>query len=118
MSKSILGDKSFAFAIRIYHVCKKLKTEKHEYEISKQLIRSGTSIGANIEEALGAFSRPDFIYRFTVAYKESRETRYWLRLLKAVKELNAPEADELLRETDEIIRMLVKALLTLKNQKR
>jgi four helix bundle protein len=118
MSKSILGERSFDFALKIYQLCKNLRIERHEYEMSKQLLRSSTSIGAIIEEALGAFSRPDFIYRFTVAYKEARETRYWLRLLKAANEINELEADKLLKEADQIISMLVKALLTLKNQKR
>ncbi len=81
-NKSILKEKSYSFAIRIIKLYKYLKSEKNETILSKQIVRSGTSIGANIEEAIGAQSKNDFMAKISIAYKESRETEYWLRLLK------------------------------------
>ncbi len=78
--KNTVRNKSFQFALKIIQVCKDLKIS-YEFELSKQLLKSGTSIGANIEEATGAFSKPDFIYRMAIAYREARETTYWIRLL-------------------------------------
>ena len=76
-------EKSFRFAIRIVNLCKYLRTEQNEYILSKQLLRCGTSIGANIAEAQQAQSRPDFISKMNIALKETSETDYWLRLLHA-----------------------------------
>lgn len=80
--RNIIKDKSFAFAIEIINVYKYLSSENKEYVLSKQLLKSGTSIGANVEEAIGGVSKRDFIAKLGIAYKESRETMYWLRLLK------------------------------------
>ena len=81
--ESILEQKSFQFAIRIVNLCKHLRNAKEEYTLSKQLLRSGTSIGANIAEAQQAQSRADFISKLSIALKEAGETNYWLRLLFA-----------------------------------
>jgi four helix bundle protein len=82
-TNNIIQQKSFAFAIRIVNLYKFLTTEKKEYVLSKQLLRSGTSVGANIEESIGGQSEKDFISKISIAYKEARESMYWLKLLKA-----------------------------------
>jgi four helix bundle protein len=84
MSESIVRGKSFAFALEIISLYKQLQSEK-EFVLSKQMLRSGTSIGANIEEALAAQSRRDFLSKMSIASKEARETRYWLVLLQQSK---------------------------------
>lgn len=80
MKENIIQQKSFEFALLIIELYKKLTNSK-EFIISKQLLRSGTSIGANIEESIGAQSRNDFISKISISYKEARETEYWLKLL-------------------------------------
>ena len=79
---NIIQTKSYDFALRIVKLYKHLSQEKKEFVLSKQLLRSGTSIGANIEEAIGGQSRKDFFAKLTIAYKEARESHYWIRLLK------------------------------------
>lgn len=81
-SDNVVQSKSYSFAIRIVEVYKYLNSEKKEFVLSKQLLRSGTSIGANVEEAIGGQSRKDFFAKLTIAYKEARESHYWIRLLK------------------------------------
>ena len=83
MNESIIYDKSLAFAQRIVKVYKVLAGERKEYVMSKQLLRSGTSIGANVSEAIYAQSRPDFIHKMSIALKEAHETEYWLKLLNS-----------------------------------
>jgi len=80
MNNSI-QEKSFRFAVRIVKLCRYLQTEKKEYILTKQLLRSGTSIGANVSESQQAQSRPDFVNKLNIALKEASETEYWLRLL-------------------------------------
>src|SRR3989338_6743698 len=82
MKENIVKDKSHKFAIDIVKFIRSLPRDVVSYTLAKQLIRSGTSIGANIEEAIGAASKNDFIYKMTVALKESRETCYWLSIIK------------------------------------
>ncbi len=81
MKENIIQIKSYAFAVRIVKVYKYLCEEKKEYVLSKQLLRSGTSIGANIEEAIGGQTDKDFFAKLNIAYKEAIETHYWIRLL-------------------------------------
>src|SRR5437764_13594009 len=104
MSKSIIREKSFTFALEVIEIYKRLLAER-EFVLSKQLLRSGTSIGANIEEALAAQSRRDFLSKMSIASKEARETRYWLRLLQA-SELTDVDVSSELRHVDELIRLL------------
>ncbi|WP_345234124.1 four helix bundle protein [Hymenobacter saemangeumensis] len=78
-----LLQKSFAFAVRVMKLHRHLQAKEHEFNVSKQLVRSATSIGANAEEATGAISSADFTSKLSIAYKEARETSYWLRLLHA-----------------------------------
>ena len=90
-SNNIIQEKSFAFAIRIVNLNKHLITEKKEFILSKQLLRSGTSIGANVEEAIGAVSDKDFLNKLGIAYKEARESIYWLKLLQATDYITKEE---------------------------
>lgn len=96
MKENIVQIKSYAFAVRIVKVYQHLCEEKREYVLSKQLMRSGTSIGANIEEAIGGQSDKDFFSKLTIAYKEARETHYWIRLLKDTDYLSKSESESLL----------------------
>jgi four helix bundle protein len=113
---NIIQKKSFAFAIRIVNVYKYLISEKKEFVLSKQLLRSGTSIGANIEESIGGQSERDFLSKISISYKEARETMYWLKLLQAAEYLSEYEANSLLTEAEEICRILGKIQLTIKNR--
>ena len=115
MKENIIQQKSFAFAIRIVNAYKYLQSEKKEYVLSKQLIRSGTGIGANVEEALGGQSKKDFIAKISIAYKEARETKYWLRLLEATKNFEEKEAKALLNDTEELCKILSSILVSSKN---
>ena len=82
MSESIIKNKSYAFALRIVRAYKYLRAEKKEFVLSKQLLRSGTAIGANVTEAIGGITKADFSAKISIAYKEALETEYWLQLLK------------------------------------
>ncbi len=113
---NIIQQKSFAFAVRIVNAYKYLLSEKKEFVLSKQLLRSGTSIGANIEESIGGQSDKDFLSKLSVAYKEARETIYWLKLLQATDYLSKSEAESLLNDAEEICKILGKIQITLKNR--
>lgn len=89
-SGNIIQKKSFSFALLVIRLYQALKENK-EYEISSQLLRSGTSIGANVEEGIAASSRKDFLYKMSIASKEGRETKYWLRLIKSSGMMEVPE---------------------------
>ena len=115
-SDNIIQEKSFAFAVRIVNLCKYLREEKKEFVLSKQILRSGTSIGANIEESIGGQSDKDFFAKLTIAYKEARETVYWLKLLLATDYLNLEQADSLLKDADEICKILGKIQITMKKR--
>jgi four helix bundle protein len=103
--KNVIKDKSYRFAIEIVHLYKGMIRQK-EFVLSSQIVRSGTSIGANVEEAIAAQSRKDFISKMSIASKEAREINYWLRLLKDTKLVNANGIDKLLKESDEMIRII------------
>ena len=79
---NIVREESYSFALRIIKLYKYIMENKKEYVITKQLLRCGTSIGANVEEAIGAQSRKDFFTKITISYKEARESEYWIRLLR------------------------------------
>jgi four helix bundle protein len=104
MKESIVQKKSFQFSLKIISLYKKLQKEK-EFVISNQILRSGTSIGANIEEALAGQSKRDFTAKMSISSKETRETKYWLRLLKE-SELTNLEVNSLILDIDELIRIL------------
>lgn len=111
---NIVLDKSFDFAIRVVKLYKYLCSEKKEYVLSKQLLRCGTSIGANINEAQAGQSKADFIAKMSIASKEARESKYWIDLLIATKYIDAEEnhVKTLLRDIDEIIKLLTKIIKT------
>jgi len=95
---NIIRDKSYAFAIRIVKLFKYLCEEKKEFTLSKQMLKAGTSIGANTEEAIGGQSKNDFFAKLTIAYKEARETHYWLRLLKDTDYLTEQEFNSIITD--------------------
>jgi four helix bundle protein len=115
-TNNIIQDKSFAFAVRIVKLYKFLCDEKKEFVLSKQLLRCGTSIGANIEEAIGGHSEKDFFAKLTISYKEARETKYWINLLKASAILTDEEANPLLHDIEEILRIIGKIQITIKSR--
>ncbi len=106
MAKSIVKEKSFLFAIRVVNLYRYLCDEKREYVLSKQFLRSGTSIGANVAEAIGGISRKDFSAKMYIAYKESLETEYWLDLLAACHYLTEAEHQSMRSDCSELLRML------------
>ena len=112
---NIIQQKSFAFAIRIINLYKYLCDEKREFVLSKQLLRSGTSIGANVEEAIGGQSDNDFLSKMSIAYKESRETLYWLKLLFETKYLDKEQFEDLHNEAEELCKIIGKIQITMKN---
>lgn len=117
MKHNIIQEKSYAFALRIVKVYDYLKREKQEYIMSKQLMRSGTSVGANIEEAIGGISKNDFIAKMTIAYKEVRESMFWIRLLRDSKYFTAEAGDSLLLDCEELCKLLVAIINTTKTNK-
>lgn len=114
---SILLDKSLHFAAHIVKLYQYLSKQKHETVIAKQIIRSGTSIGTNANEAVYGVSKADFIAKLQISLKETAETEYWLRLLVLSEYLTKAEGDPLLAECLEIKRILVATLNTAKNKK-
>ena len=111
---NVIEKKSFDFAIRIVNLYKYLCGKKQEYVLSKQVLRSGTSIGANIAEAQQAQSKPDFISKMSVALKETTETKYWLKLLNATAYLNDNEVKTILADCVEIEKILTSILKSCK----
>jgi four helix bundle protein len=105
-SDNIIQIKSYDFAVRIIKVYQFLSNEKKEFVLSKQLLRSGTSIGANIEEAIGGQSGKDFFAKLTIAYKEARETHYWIRLLKDTDYLTKEQSESLLDDINELLKII------------
>lgn len=111
------AEKSFEFAVRIVNLYKYLVSQKHEYVLSKQLLRSGTSIGANISEAQRGQSKADFIAKMSIALKEANETYYWLRLLHRTDYLTKTQFASLEKDILELIRLLMAICKTSNNNK-
>lgn len=116
MKNNIVKDKSFDFAIRIIKLYQYLCNEKKEFTLSKQLLRSGTSIGAMIREAEHAESKNDFIHKFAIAQKEANESVYWLELLKATDYLNEKEFENINNDAIAILKLITSILKTTKKQ--
>jgi len=114
MKESVLRDKSYQFALRIIKLYKYIVAEKKEYVLSKQILRAGTSIGANVEEANQAQSKADFVHKLSIAQKEAFETDYWLRLLRDSEYLTAAQADSLLNDCREVQKLLTTSIKTAK----
>ncbi len=111
---NVIAEKSKAFALRIIRLARFLSEEKHEYVLSRQILRSGTSIGANIREAARGQSRADFYTKLTIALKEADETAYWLELLHESGYIPTKAYDSLYADSQELIRLLTAITRTLK----
>ena len=111
---NIIENKSLHFAVRIVKLCKHLQSGKKEYILSKQLLRAGTSIGANVAESQQAQSRADFISKLSIALKEAVETNYWLRLLRATDYLSESEFSSVFEDCRELEKLLTSILKTTK----
>ncbi|MEW6107759.1 MAG: four helix bundle protein [Nitrospirota bacterium] len=111
MKKSLIKEKSYEFALKIIEIYK-LLVSQNEYVLSKQLLKSGTSIGANVEEALAGQSRADFLSKMSIASKEARETKYWLNLLGDSSFLNKKLLAPLVADADSLIKILTSIVKT------
>jgi four helix bundle protein len=118
MKPNIILEKSFDLSKDIVLLYQFMIKEKHEYILSKQLLRAGTSVGANTAEGVAGQSRNDFIHCLNIAYKEARETFFWLCLLKETNYLNPVKADPVLSKCDEVIRILCSILKTANENKK
>ncbi|MDB5234878.1 MAG: four helix bundle protein [Hymenobacter sp.] len=105
-SENIIAFKSFALAVRVVKLCRFIRDSKQEFVLTKQLLRSGTAIGANVEEAIGGISRADFSAKISIAYKEARETSYWLKLLRATDYLEEEAFQSIFTDCEEVCRIL------------
>jgi four helix bundle protein len=110
MKENIIVSKSFDFAVKIVKFSFQLQHEKKEFVISRQLLKSGTSIGANIEESQGAISKAEFIAKLQISLKEAKEAKYWLRLIHASDIYSNPILKELTNECGELIVILTSIL--------
>ena len=111
---NIIEQKSFEFAVRIVNLYKHLSETKKEFVLSKQLLRSGTSIGANVAEAEQAQSKADFISKMSIALKEASETKYWIRLLASTSYLTEAESTSILNDCVELEKILVSIIKSTK----
>ncbi|MEX2404215.1 MAG: four helix bundle protein [Balneolales bacterium] len=107
--------KTFKFSLRIVRLSRHLNEKKSEYVLAKQVLRSGTSVGANVEEAIGGSTKKDFLYKMSIAYREARETKYWLRLLMGSDYLEPELATSLLNDCEEILKILGSIQKTVKS---
>jgi four helix bundle protein len=114
MPNSPLKDKSFTFAVRIINLYKYLCTDKKEYILSKQLLRSGTAIGSLVREAEQAESKADFIHKLAIALKEANETEYWILLLRETDYLTPKESESILSDLKELLKLLTSIIKTTK----
>ncbi len=114
MKENLVQSKSIKFAVRIINFYKLKISQNRDRELFKQLLRCGTSIGANIQEAIGGQSRKDFLSKMSIAYKEARETSYWLELLKETNIINIEEFQSLNKDCEELMKIIGKIHITLK----
>lgn len=114
MKNNIIQNKTYNFSLKVIQFYKYLIEEKKEYVLARQILRSGTSVGANIEEALGAYSKKEFLSKITISYKEARETVYWLRLFKDSMIVEGNFCDSMLSDCNEIIKIISSIQRTLK----
>ncbi len=112
--KNILKDKSFLFAVRVAKLYQHLSSTQKEFVLSKQVLRSGTSIGANVREANNAQSPADFVHKLSIAQKETDETIYWLELLQAINLIKKEEYESLQQDATELLKIIRSSVLTLK----
>ena len=116
MRENVIREKSFAFAIRCVNLARHLREDKNEYVLSKQILRSGTSIGANVREAIYAQTKPDFGMKMSIAQKETAETEYWLELLEATGYISPQESSSLLDDCRELLKIIVAITKTIYNK--
>ena len=116
MADNLIREKSYAFALQIIKLCKQLE-QSREYVMARQLLKAGTSNGANVEEALAGQSRADFVAKMSIASKEARETNYWLRLLKDGEIIEQSLASRLLDDSKELINILTAIVKTTQTRK-
>jgi len=114
MKDNIVKDKSFAFALRVVGLAKYLQDEKKEFVLSKQVLRSGTAIGALVREAEHAESKPDFAHKMNIALKEANETLYWLELLHQTDFIDRSSYESIGADSEELIKLLVSIVKTSK----
>ena len=114
LTGNALKEKSYAFALRTINLYKYLSAEAREYVLSKQILRSGTSIGANITEGNRAQSKMDFVHKLSIALKEADETEYWLNLLRDAEYVTNAQSESLLSDCAELQRMLISSIKTAK----
>ena len=117
MKENITLEKSFDFAVRIVKLYKHISNNKKEYILSKQLLRSGTSIGANVTEAQRGQSKADFTAKMAIALKEAYETEYWLKLLYKTEYMNTVEYERIHKDISELISLLISICKTASNNK-
>ena len=115
MKDNLIVSKSFQFSVDIIEIYKKLSKDKSEYVLSKQLLKAGTSIGANIKEGVQAQSKKDFISKMSIALKEAFETEYWIELLEKTGFIESETSRRLLKKLSEIIKILNSIIITSKN---
>lgn len=116
LEDNVIRNKTFNFSVRIVNLYKILISERAEYVLSKQLLRSGTSIGANVEEAMASISGKEFIAKIHISYKEGYETRYWIKLLHKTEYINDKEYESMITDIEEIIKILTSILKTSKSK--
>ena len=114
---NVLQEKSYAFALDIVNNFKSINFTQKEYVLSKQLLRSATSVGANVEEAIGGQSERDFYAKLSISYKEARETKYWLRLLRDSQSMEADLANKLLGQNEELLKIIGSIQKTIRNKR-
>ena len=119
MANSIIADKTYRFSIRVVkmhlHIC---ETQQNLSPISRQLLRAGTSVGANVEEAIGGHTEKDFSAKMSIAYKEARETKYWIRLLRDSGIIDKTLAVSFLSDIEEIVKIIGSIIRTVKNKQK
>ncbi|MFA6394089.1 MAG: four helix bundle protein [Patescibacteria group bacterium] len=116
MKDNVIKHKSYKFALRIIGLYKYLVSNKKEFVIAKQVLRSGTSIGANVEEAIGGQSDKDFISKMSIAYKEARETNYWINLLEDSGYIDVKAAESIKKDCIELCRIIARIKMTMKSK--
>lgn len=113
--RNVLVVKSFDFAVKIVELHKQIVKNHREFVMSKQILKSGTSVGANIEEAQGGYSKRDFKAKLGISYKEIRETKYWLKLLYKTEYISQYDFDSYFRDADELARLLYSIIKSTKD---
>jgi four helix bundle protein len=117
MKSNVVKDKSFDFAVRIVKLCNILRTDRSESTLSRQLLKSGTSIGANVREALNSPTQPDFVNKLSISQKECDETIYWLDLLQKTDYLTEVEHLSMKSDAEELLKIIRSIILTSKSNK-